>query len=222
LRLALAAAAIAGDAPIRLLAVSDERAPALDSEINRAQLGRLDGILGCGDLEPAYLCFLADAFAAPLALVRGNHDRGAAWEDTSQQIAQPLDGRIESMRGIDIVGLSWPGQRSGRAERSELSAWWQAIAAYVRARRRGRRLRIVISHAPPRGHGDVATDPYHTGFAAYAWLCRRLRPLLWLHGHTPTAGGEQWRTRLGQTTLANVTGAVLIELHRDGATIADK
>jgi hypothetical protein len=210
------------DAPVRLLAVSDEHDPALEHQVNREALGRLDAVLGCGDLEPAYLCFLADAFKAPLALVRGNHDRGANWEATRAQVAAPLEGQIESVRGIDVIGLSWPGRRGGRAARSELSAWLQAAAAYLRALARGGRPRIVISHVPPRGHGDVADDPYHTGFAAYGWLARRLRPLLWLHGHTPTAAGDHWRGRLGETELANVTGAVLVEIWPARATIAGK
>lgn len=217
-----AAALVPAAEPVRLLAVSDERDPALEHAVNRERIGRLDGILGCGDLEPAYLCFLADAFTAPLALVRGNHDRGVAWDESSAQIAAPLDGRAESLRGIDFIGLSWPGRREGHAARDELAAWRQAIGAWLRAVLRGGRPRIVISHVPPRGHGDVATDHYHAGFAGYAWLCRRLRPLLWLHGHTPPATGAGWRGRLGPTTLVNVTGAVLIELRPAGVTIADK
>ena len=68
-----------GGSPIRLLAASDEPDPALDHAINREQLGHIDAIIGCGDLEPDYLGFLGDAFQAPIAYVRGNHDRGGAW-----------------------------------------------------------------------------------------------------------------------------------------------
>ncbi len=51
--------------PIRLLAVSDAVDPALEHAINREALGRLDAIVGCGDLEPTYLGFLGDAFGVP-------------------------------------------------------------------------------------------------------------------------------------------------------------
>ena len=61
---------------IRLLAVSDKVDPVLEHAINREQIGRLDAIVGCGDLEPSYLGFLGDAFQVPVAYVRGNHDRG--------------------------------------------------------------------------------------------------------------------------------------------------
>jgi hypothetical protein len=53
---------------------------------------------------------------------------------------------------------------------------------------------------------------YHRGFPAYRWLLRRLRPVLWLHGHTTTASVQTLETHAGPTTLINVTGAVLIEL----------
>ena len=65
--------------PIRILAVSDEVDPALRHPANREAVGPIDAILGCGDLEPSELAFLADAFYAPLAFVRGNHDVGIGW-----------------------------------------------------------------------------------------------------------------------------------------------
>lgn len=210
----------AGVEAARLLAVSDERDHALEEEVNRRRLGRIDAILGCGDLEPDYLAFLADAFHAPLLLVRGNHDRGGAWDAGHVHIPTPLDGRTEHIAGLAAVGMSWPGPARGRAVRTELGAWRQAVALWLRARLRGTPPRIVLSHVPPLGHGDVVGDPYHTGFSAYHWLCRRLRPLLWLHGHTPAAAGPQWRTSLGATTLVNVTGAVLIELGSAGDNMA--
>ena len=65
--------------PLRLLGVSDMVEHAFDFESNRTALEPLDAILGCGDLEPDYLGFLADAFHVPLLYVRGNHDRGSHW-----------------------------------------------------------------------------------------------------------------------------------------------
>ncbi len=197
---------------IRLLAVSDERDEALERESNREWLGKLDAIFGCGDLEPDYLAFLADALNAPLLLVRGNHDRGGAWDAGMDHIPTTMDGHIDSVAGLSALGLSWPGPARGRATRTDLGAWRQVIGAYLRAKLTGRRPQVVLSHVPPLGHGDVPGDPYHTGFAAYRWLCQRLQPVIWLHGHTPVAAAADWRSRLGQTTLVNVTNAVLIEL----------
>jgi Icc-related predicted phosphoesterase len=71
---------------------------------------------------------------------------------------------------------------------------------------------LVVSHAPPRGVGDAASDPYHVGYAAYRWLLDRLRPPLWLHGHTTPASVKDWRDTSGSSTVANVTGSVVVEL----------
>jgi uncharacterized protein len=205
---------------VRLLAVADERDPALDHEVNRRQLGRIDAVLSCGDREPDCLAFLADAFGAPLMAVRGNHDRGGAWDAGADSIAVPLDARLDEVAGVTVLGLSWPGRRRGRAARSELDAWRQALVAWLRSLLHRRRPQVVISHVPPVGTGDAIGDPYHTGFDAYRWLLRRLRPSLWLHGHTHPAQTAGWRTQIGDTRLANVTGAVVVEL--TGATIADE
>jgi hypothetical protein len=43
-------------------------------------------------------------------------------------------------------------------------------------------------------------------------LLERLRPPLWLHGHTTTASVPSLVVQAGPTTVVNVTGAVLVEL----------
>lgn len=196
--------------PIRILATSDEPDPALDREVNREGLGRVDLVLGCGDLAPDRLAFLADAFQAPLVYVRGNHDRGCAWH--GETVApEPVDGLVRDvLPGLPLLGLPWPGRRDDPARRDTARAWRQALAGRARALR-PRSAWLVFSHAPPAGSGDAPADPYHLGFAAYRFLLDRLTPPLWLHGHTPLAGRD-WHCRHGPTTLVNVTGTVLVEL----------
>jgi Icc-related predicted phosphoesterase len=199
---------------LRLLAVSDEPERALDFERNRTDLGRVDGIIGAGDLPPDYMAFLADAFHAPLLYVRGNHDRGANWTALERDLPRPLDARSDRLAGVKIAGVGWPGRSRGRALRDESAAWAQAIGLIFHLR--GKRPPIMVSHVPPRGLGDTLEDHYHRGFAAYHWLCRRLNPRLWIHGHTALAAAPDWRTDWGGTTLVNATGAVLIELTGSG------
>ena len=79
---------------------------------------------------------------------------------------------------------------------------------------------IVLSHVPPRGAGDVPSGEYHRGFRGYAWLMRRLRPPLWLHGHTPLAAATEWHIQSGSTTVVNATGAVVIEIWAPGSWAA--
>jgi uncharacterized protein len=197
---------------VRILAVSDEVDKALENQVNRDALGRIDLIVGCGDLDPAYLAMVGDAFRVPLLYVRGNHDRGANWQAHVRFLPEPLpDGHTETAAGIEFIGLSWPGRRAGHADHDELAAWRQVLGTGVRATFNGGP-RLVISHAPPLEAGDDPADPYHRGFRAYRWLAMRLRPTLWLHGHTTVATSQSLTTQLGPTTIVNVTGAALIDL----------
>jgi len=203
---------------VRILAVSDELDPALGWSENRDALGRVDLVVGCGDLEPDSLAFVMDAFAAPSLYVRGNHDTGVGWARGVQRLpaVAPSGVSIRPARSagvdVEVLPLGWAGARGAFARRDEGAAWRHALGWSTRRFLRGRADRpfLVVSHAPPLDAGDAA-DPYHRGFRAYRWLMDRTRPILWLHGHTPLAG-VPWLVTCGPTTLVNVTGAVLIEL----------
>jgi len=191
--------------PIRFLAVSDEPDRTLEHEVNRRNIGHLDAILSCGDLEPDWLSFLGDAFSVPLVRVLGNHDRDHP--DLEQVVPHPLRASVTSRFPVPLVGLSWAGEAPVRGDRS---AWAQALRiTCARLLRPGAVL--VASHVPPTGAGD-GPDPYHRGYDAYRWLVNRLRPPLWLHGHTTLASTENWQAKLNGTLVVNVTGSVLVEL----------
>jgi hypothetical protein len=207
------------DRALRLLAVSDEPDASLESYRTRHALGDIDLVVGCGDLEPDYLAFLADAFNAPLAYVRGNHDVGRAWAGRERvMLPEPLvDGRPHVEQGLPLLGFSGSPRyapRSGAAAEQQVSGiamWRRVLAAWPRAMWHGALL--VVSHAAPRGAND-APDPAHRGFTSFRWFLDRLAPPLWLHGHTALVRrgvtDRCWRHR--ETLLVNVTGAVLIEL----------
>jgi hypothetical protein len=199
--------------PLRILAASDEPDPALEHKKNRDELGRLDLIVGCGDLSPEYLSFLGDAFLSPFMYVRGNHDHGGPWPALERlpEAASGLDAT--TLPGVSLLALPWPDLRSGVAKRDEGAAWSQVLSALrLRLLRPGARPWLVVSHAPPRGAGDTPDDPYHVGFGAYRAVLDRIRPPLWLHGHTTRASAPNPIVQRGPTTLVNVTGSVLVEL----------
>jgi len=117
-----------GGDPIRLLAASDAHDRALDFAANREALGRIDLVVGCGDLSPERLAFLGDAFLAPLVYVRGNHDRGRPWRQPPlvPVASEGIDRR--SLAGIPLLALPWPLDERDPARRDEGSAWWQVLS----------------------------------------------------------------------------------------------
>jgi Icc-related predicted phosphoesterase len=205
-------AARAGE-PLRMLAISDEREPSLDAQRTREALQPIDLIIGCGDLQPEYLTFLADAFCVPLIYVRGNHDVGAAWRhEQRESLPAPLvDGRVHEELGLRVIGFSGsPRYNDRELQFSESTMWLRSIAAGFR---RPKAPILVISHTPPRGMNDDDDLP-HRGFTAFRWLADRLAPPLWLHGHTALVrtGLDDRCVRHGDTLFYNCTGATLVEL----------
>jgi uncharacterized protein len=202
--------------PIRILAASDEPDRALEVAGNREELGPVDAVLGCGDLEPSWLTFLGDALHAPVVYVRGNHDHGGLWSEPDALPAPLRAGGQARVAGLAVAGLEWPGVDAPDNRRRDRAAWPHVLRILARAlagRLRGNREpTLVISHAPPLGAGDTTEDAYHVGIRAYRWLLDRLRPPVWLHGHTNVATVRELTASHGATTLVNVTGAVLLEL----------
>jgi Icc-related predicted phosphoesterase len=202
-----------GGASITILAVSDAVEQAFTDRRNRQALQPIDLVLGCGDLDSAELAFLVDGFDAPLLHVLGNHDDPARWRAVAACPEPIRSSRVRHAAGLSVAGLPWPGESGRYATRSDGAAWSQSLRLATRRLGRTEPL-IVISHAPPLCAGDIADGTYHRGFKAYRWLLERVRPRLWLHGHTPLAAARDWRVKYGDTTLVNVSGAVLIELRQ--------
>ena len=200
--------------PIRILAVSDEPDPALESSVTRERAGPVDLIVGAGDLEPDYLCFVADAFHAPLRYIRGNHDVGPAWSHTRREILpEPMsDGKVVEELGLRLVGFSGSPIYNERGMQVSALGMWARVLGATRAARRASPV-LVVTHAPPRDVNDD-TDLAHRGFTAFRWLAERLGPPLWLRGHTALVrrGIDDRTARHNGTLFYNCTGATLIEL----------
>ena len=200
--------------PIRILALSDEPDPSLDSAATRAGLGAIDLVIGAGDLQPEYLSFVVDAFGAPLRYVRGNHDVGSAWTHTERSLLpEPMpDATLVDEAGLRLIGFSGSPTYSGRGlEVPAHGMWRRVLLAWLRAAHA--RPVLVVSHAPPRDVNDD-DDEAHRGFTAFRWLTSRLEPPLWLHGHTALVrrGIDQRSVTHNGTLFYNCTGATLIEL----------
>jgi hypothetical protein len=145
-----------------LLAASDERDPSLEIEANRRAIAPLDGVIGCGDLDPHWLDFLADAFHAPLVYVRGNHDQGGDWDERNRVVPEPLAaGATTRLAGIIVGGLEWPHAGAGDNRRRPDLAWGTRSGRGPPAGRDTAPSVVMISHVAPEGVGDVASDLYH-------------------------------------------------------------
>lgn len=203
----------------RLLVVSDEVSPALERSLPGAGFGRLDVILSCGDLPYDYLEYLVDAFGIPLVYVHGNHDyplEGEGKRITAPQGGTSAEGRVVEAAGLLIAGLGgspryapapehqyteW--QMRNRVRKLAWRLWW--------AERRGRRLDILLTHAPPRGIHDHP-DPAHRGFSCFLPLMERHRPRYLIHGHSPPRPGQPARSRYRDTEVIHVRGHAVLEV----------
>jgi hypothetical protein len=221
-----------------VLAVSDEVDEGLYADLGPVRAAEL--IVACGDLPFEYLGYLMNSLDVPLVFVPGNHDpelsgyrysRGgltlhaglpaqAPWPDG----AVNADGRIVDLAGLRVAGLGGCRRYSGgpnqysdrqqarRARSLRRKAAWQRL-------RGGRRVDVLLTHAPPRGVGDGA-DPPHRGFAALHGLVAGLQPSVLLHGHVLRCDTATPDRRLGRTAVRNVIGRHLLDI-RPGSDAAE-
>jgi Icc-related predicted phosphoesterase len=194
---------------LRILAVSDEVEPQLVDERTVAAQGRIDLVIGCGDLPADYLDVLSTVYSAPLLFVRGNHDLPGRQGD--YPLAAEIDGRVVREQGLLIAGLEGSIRYSdGPHQYSERQMMAKVLALRVRVG--ARRLDIVITHGPPAGVNE-GTDAPHRGLKAVRRAVEWMRPRLLLHGHVHPYGREIVReAQLGETRVINVVGHRLIEL----------
>jgi uncharacterized protein len=196
---------------LRLLAVSDEVEPQLLDEKTAAGQGRIDLLIGCGDLPADYLDGLATLYGAPLLFVRGNHDPPDRKGDYPPDAE--IDGRVVTERGLLIAGLEGCIRYSdGPHQYTERQMTAKALA--LRFRLRGRRPDVLITHGPPAGINE-GSDPPHRGLRAVRRAVEWMHPRLLLHGHVHPYGRDTPREgQLGETRVINVVGHRLIEVSK--------
>jgi hypothetical protein len=127
-----------------------------------------------------------------------------------------IDGRIVSAKGLRVAGLGGsirykPGPNQYTQEEMRRRARRLELRARARRPGSGRRLDILVTHAPPMGVGDD-DDPCHVGFAAFHRVARTLRPRLLVHGHIHPHGRmlpDRW---LGDTRVVNAVSARILEI----------
>jgi Icc-related predicted phosphoesterase len=212
---------------MRILTVSDKVEPVLYGPYIRERVGKIDLVLGCGDLPYYYLEYIVGLLDAPLFYVHGNHDAvperrivpaAEASDPRAFDWGTDLHGRRVHYQGLLLAGLEGcrmykPGAPFQYQERQ---VRWQVLNLIWRLAwnrlRYGRYLDVLVTHAPPRGIHD-AEDLPHQGFEAYLKLLRRCRPTLMIHGHTHVYNrNDITETDFGDTRIINTYGYRVLEL----------
>jgi len=194
---------------LRLLAVSDEVEPQLVDERTVAAQGRVDLVVGCGDLPSDYLDVLSTVYSAPLLFVRGNHDLPGRQGD--YPAAAEIDGRVVREQGLLIAGLEGSIRYSDGAHQYTEGQMMAKVLA-LRVRLGARRLDILITHGPPAGINEGSDAP-HRGLKAVRRAVEWMRPRYLLHGHIHPYGREIPREAiLGKTRVINVVGHRVLEI----------
>ena len=194
---------------VRLLAVSDEVEPQLLDERTVAAQGRIDLVIGCGDLPADYLDAVSTLYAAPLLFVRGNYDPPGRQGDYPPDAE--IDGRVVREKRLVVAGLEGSIRYSdGPHQYSERQMMAKVLA--LRVRLGLRRPDILITHGPPAGVNEGPDAP-HRGLYAVRRAVEWMHPRLLLHGHVHPYGRDIGReAQLGETRVINVVGHRLIEL----------
>ena len=196
---------------MRILAIADAEDSLLSSRLKHGRIEHPNVVVSCGDLRPGYIDYVATTANAPLLFVRGNHDtdeRGYLDMGGTQ-----LDGRIVHAGGLNFAGLDGSyAYREGIVGFTEGEMRRKALLLAAKARLLGG-IDVLVTHAPPRGYGDLDDLP-HQGFECLNWLLETTRPKLMLHGHTHLDYGiiKRELTRPCGTKIVNAFGFWLGEI----------
>ncbi|MBQ9057779.1 MAG: metallophosphoesterase [Atopobiaceae bacterium] len=195
----------------QLLAISDMEDPVLSARLASRELGRCECVVSCGDLLPSYLDYVATLAHAPLAFVRGNHDTDE--EAYERMGGTALDDKVVRMGHLRLAGLG--GSRDYSDDivgYSESQMKRRALRLLLKARLSGG-IDVLVTHAPPRGFGDLDDYP-HQGFECFNWLLNKLKPKLMLYGHVHLNYGMVERSMVhpSGTMIVNAYGHQLINL----------
>jgi Icc-related predicted phosphoesterase len=190
---------------------------------------RPDLVLSCGDLPFDYLEYIVSCCNVPLLYVPGNHDPELRPEDdtfTPLRAEPPsrgpegcinVDGKVLEAAGLRVAGLGGSMRyRPGPNQYTQAQMRWRALRIEMLARLKrgtaGRRLDVLVTHAPPEEVGSKEQDLAHQGFTAFSRLHRNLAPWLHVHGHVHPYGVAQPVLKVGVTEIVNAVPLRVIEL----------
>ena len=204
---------------MKILCVSDEECPALWDYYVPGRLKDYDLILSAGDLKASYLSFLVTMARCPLLYVHGNHDE--SYDRKPPEGCDCIDDQLIEYGGLRILGLGGcPWYHPGKYQYSEQDMK-KRLRKLKFALWRAGGVDIVVTHAPPKGIGDL-DDPAHQGFEMLLELVEKYKPQYLIHGHVHLRYGiDQTRVRhLGTTQVINVCERYELEIPEKTVDVA--
>ena len=210
---------------MRILAIADE----VDESLYTESLLKLraDIVMSCGDLPFDYLEYIVSRLDVPLIYVPGNHDLSLHPADSTgmplgSQLVGPqgcdgADGRVVEACGLRIAGLGGSIRyKPGPNQYTQAQMHWRALNLEFQVRlkraRGGRRLDVLLTHAPPVGMGAPQTDPAHVGLAAFNRIIKVLKPAVHIYGHVHPYGRSQPDRRIDGTRIINAVPWRVVEI----------
>lgn len=187
---------------MKILILADDESKSLWDYFERDKLDGIDLIISCGDLEAAYLSFLATFTKAPVLYVCGNHD--------SNYLTHPPDGciciedKIFTFQGVRIMGLGGSMRYKPGPFQFTQAEMYKRIRKMKPKLWLHRGVDIVVAHSPAYQIGDGPDIP-HTGFQAFVALMDKYKPAFFLHGHWHGSYGGNYKRiqHYHDTTIIN-------------------
>ncbi|MBQ8813061.1 MAG: metallophosphoesterase family protein [Lachnospiraceae bacterium] len=195
---------------MNILAIADEECPALWDYYSPGSLNKYDLIISSGDLDAAYLSFLATMAKCPVMYVHGNHDEDYA--TNPPEGCECIDGKLVTFQGVRILGLGGCIEYTGGTHQFTQKQMRKRIRKLRWQLHKARGVDIVVAHAAPQGVGD-ADDFVHRGFSAFLKLIEKYHPRYLLHGHVHLRYGiniKREQEYLG-TKVINVCGQYTLD-----------
>lgn len=217
-----------------ILCVSDHRDPLVYSSLIKERFGKVDVVLGAGDLLLEYYGFIVSSLNRPLFFVFGNHNL-AKIGDYRQKYSSTLHdtnavgpyikpsygstyigGKFGSVGGLLIAGLGGCRRyNSGINQFTEFQMFRRMLRLVPKLLfnrlRYGRYVDILLTHAPPWDIGDLP-DTCHRGFKVFLLFMRWFRPAYLIHGHVHLYDLNAKRvSKFACTTVINVFNHYVFE-----------
>ena len=199
---------------MRILAIADVESKYLWDYYEKSKLEDIDLIVSAGDLEAAYLEFLATMAKCPVVYVPGNHDKDYKTKPPEGCIC--VDDTIYTYKGVRIMGLGGSmNYNYGTYQYSEFDMFMR-IVKMKRKLVMNRGIDILLTHAPAKGINDGSDLP-HQGFKCFLKLLRKRKPKLFIHGHVHMNYGREFKreTMFGDTKVINAFDKYIIDVDFD-------